>query len=1158
MGKQFFNTLIIILLSSLFSIKGLVAQECLPPDYSDVYNITGTSATIYWEDYYNNGSWDIVVSPNAISNPSSVAATATVTGQEMVTYDAHGLTPETLYHYYIRTNCASNSHSEWISGSFTTRCADKNIPYSNNFNNYEPNVLLLPDCWTNVQGTASVTSYDATHENVLQLPGYCVVALPSFVPAVNTLRIQFSAQTTNANATLQVGVIRDLSDISTFTVIGVISQQSAYVFYEKTVNFGNYTGEGLYIAFRNTGSYTQYVDDLTVSIIPNCLSPDNVQASNIHATSATLTWNETGTATQWHTLLSTTPITNFNTQNPATSNSTTYNASSLTPNTTYYFYVRAACSSDNSEWASVTFSTPCSPSPMPVSESFTYNQVPACWGRERVVGNSDVSFVGYGNNPSCDPAEGSAMVQWSSGSNGVGWQARLVSPPLNTTGVSSLDVNFKWYHDLGNSNGLGDGIQIQYSTDGVTWSNSAQGMIHRYDGIHSGWTEYDVILSEAGNLPEVYVAFLFTTGGGGSNCYLDEVTFQGASGCFTPVNVSVGNIVGNSATLTWDEVGSASAWHILLSQTPVTDFSTVSPFTVTNTSYTFNNLNPSTTYYAYVRSKCSGSSFSQWSPAATFTTDCGTILSLPYEESFDRYGTCTNAFPPCWIRYGQPELGIYSYGGHTCSTPSATDLNAIDGDKSLMVCTPSGCFTYTITPPIQEDIRNIAVTFFLLKSADATGTLEVGIMSNPNDPITFESITTVNPSVSGEWEFFPVSFASANLSGSGNRIAFRHYGMIDENYYLLDGISILEAPDCWSASQLTVSGITGNSATLSWIDPNTPAAQWAVKISDVPMSNMSQTANVFDQTVSAAPVTLDYLTGGTTYHYYIQSDCGGATLGDWDHGTFTTLPCNCYVDIFMNDAAGNGWQGAKIQLKHGTTVFAEATMYNGAHDTARIYTCENSNIDYYFVAGSSDADISFTIVNSLGTTLYTSNGTPSAGCFTSGVPACGISCGTAPANLTATAADEGRTLTWNAAPNALSYSVYRSDILIADYVTETSYTDTEAGPNDTCYTVTAQCIVGESGHSNEACVHLSDVHVTDVAGSHSVSIFPNPANSRFTVTAGFPLSRVTIVNLLEQEVISKEVTGNRAEINVSELPDGIYLVKIMDGNSWIVRKIIVE
>ena len=257
----------------------------------------------------------------------------------------------------------------------------------------------------------------------------------------------------------------------------------------------------------------------------------------------------------------------------------------------------------------------------------------------------------------------------------------------------------------------------------------------------------------------------------------------------------------------------------------------------------------------------------------------------------------------------------------------------------------------------------------------------------------------------------------------------------------------------------------------------------------------------------------------------------------------------------MRDQWSNGWEGAKIQLKHGTTVFAEATMtYSGMYDTARVYTCEAQNIDYYFVSGSYDPDISFTIINSQGTTLYTSNGTPQAGCFYSGVPACGVSCGTAPSNLSATATANGNQLTWNAAPEALCYTVYRDGVELDDYVTGLSYLDAGAGSANCCYTVTAQCIVGESGHSNQSCI----TGIEESEELSHVSIFPNPAHDRFTINADFTITRVSVVNLLGQEVISQNIVGNSTDINVSELTDGIYLVKIFDGKKWTVRKIIVE
>lgn len=1155
MGKHFFNTFIIISLSLILSLSSLFAQECLPPEYDDVYSITGTTATISWEDYNGYSSWDFALSPVELEDPSTATILRTITGEEFITYEATNLTPETTYYYYIRTNCGGNSHSEWIDGTFRTRCADNNVPYNINFNTYEANETSFPDCWTKIQGTSFITYVDAEHMNALQVRGYTTVSLPSFALPISTLRIQFSIRTDDVSSSFELGVVRDLEDWSTYTAIETIQLPSPYTFYDRAVNFSNYTGQGKYIILRNSSNYAQYIDNIVVSLIPDCMSPENLQVSNITSNSAVIAWDEVGTATQWNTLLSTSPITNFNNQNPNTVNNPSYSANSLNPNTTYYFYVRSRCSGDFSDWVSTSFTTRCSSSALPTSESFTINQVPTCWERERVVGNADVNFVGFGNPPVCNPASGTAMVMWASSTNGTGWQARLKSMPLRTTGSSALDVNFKWNHDISNENGLGDGVQIQYSTDGITWANSTQGMIHRYDGIHNGWTEYDVIVPEAGNLSTVYIGFLFNTGGSGSNCYMDEVTFRAATGCYTPVNVAVTNINGNSATITWNEVGTASSWDLIISETPVTNFSNANIINVTSTTYTANGLNSATDYYVYVRSKCSSSSYSSWTTETSFTSGCGVILTFPHTESFDNYGTCTNAFPPCWVRHGQPDLGTYYHDGQTCYTPSATDINAIDGDKSLMVCTPSGCFTYTITPPLQENIRNLAVTFFLLKSTNDCGTFEVGVMSNPNDAATFESITTVNPSTVGEWELFAVNFTNANLSGTGNRIAFRHNGMTDDNYYLVDGLTIMEAPDCFPAYLLTVEEITGNSATISWENPNGPSAQWRVKISDTPLNDLSQTANVYDQTIPNTSLTINYLHGGTTYHYYIQSVCSGSSIGEWTHGTFTTPPCNCYVDICMNGSYATGWSGAKIRMKIGSTVIAEVTMESGiGQDTVRVYTCESQSIDYFFISGSNNSDISFTIVNNYGNTLYTTPGTPTVGQFLSATPDCGVSCDAIPANLTATSVSNGVQLAWGATPEALSYTVYRDDVMIANYITTTSYLDASAGIGTFCYNVTANCIAGESNKSNSACA--TDIEEHNL--SRTLRIYPNPANDRFTISAEFPFTLVSVVNLLGQEVISKDVAGNQTEINVAELPNGIYLVKILESNSWIVRKIIVE
>lgn len=1148
-------------LSNIFKISLLIlllpfctamGQNCVAPAYAEAGQVTGTTATLYWLDYNEHTQWQCALSPTSLSDPATAPLLYNVTGSGYyMEYLAEGLTPETDYFFYIRTVCGENQTSSWINGgTFHTLCGDKPVTYTCDFSG-----TSLPECWSVVDGYPSIASADAAHPSTLKLPAYSIVALPSFNVPLNLLMVSFYIRCDNNNYPFEVGIVADVSDASmSYETIENFTTASSGTFYGKQIRLDSYTGSAKYIVLYNTGESDCYIDDVTVGLIPDCFSPANVEARDITSNRAVIHWSEIGTATQWQGFLSTTPVTNFNNQNPQTLSDSSCVLSPLTPNTIYYYYVRSICGDEYSEWANISFTTACEPFALPQSEVFTA-QLPGCWKNERVNGDAGVQFVSSGTNPNCSPAAGNYMVKWESYLNNSGSMARLVSLPLNTSGADVLNVHFMWHHNLQSPNAVNDGVQVQYSFDGTNWENSIQEFIGRYDGVHNGWTAYDVAIPEAGNHSIVFIGFLFSSSRG-ANCYLDEVTFDAASDCVPPANVEVVDIGGNSATLSWNEAGNATSWNVVVSETPVTNFSLVTPVLTTIRPYPLANLNPNTTYYAYVQAKCSANSTSEWVAAAPFTTDCGDILSLPYEESFDRYGTCSNAFPPCWRRYGMPELGNFFHNGQSCTTPSATNIDAIDGDHSLLICTPSGGTSYTVSPAIRENIRNVGITFYLQKSDDnQSGTFEIGLMSDIADVATFETVTTIELDHADEWFFLPISFENASNDGPGYHIVFRHSGVSDNNYYLLDGVKIMVRPDCWSANRLTVSNVDGNSATFDWYDPNTPAAQWNLKISDTPMNNLSQTANVFDQTINETSFTINYLQGGTTYYYYLQSNCGDNAVGYWDNGSFTTLPCNCYIDIYMSDHWANTWEGSKIQLKHGSTVFAEATMdHNGARDTARIYTCEALNIDYYFVSGGYDSDISFTIVNSLGTTLYTTNGTPVAGCFYSGVPACGVSCGTAPSNLTATATAEGNQLAWNAAPEALCYTVYRDGAELDDYVTGLSYLDASAGYGNHCYTVTAQCIVGESGPSNESCV----TGIDDRNDNRSISIFPNPAHDRFTVSADFPFTRVSVVNLLGQEVIGKEVTGNRTDISVSGLPDGIYLVKILDGKNWIVRKIIVE
>lgn len=73
-----------------------------------------------------------------------------------------------------------------------------------------------------------------------------------------------------------------------------------------------------------------------------------------------------------------------------------------------------------------------------------------------------------------------------------------------------------------------------------------------------------------------------------------------------------------------------------------------------------------------------------------------------------------------------------------------------------------------------------------------------------------------------------------------------------------------------------------------------------------------------------------------------------------------------------------------------------------------------------------------------------------------------------------------------------------------------------------------------------------------------VSIFPNPSSSLVTITGLEGSSSIKIVNSLGNQVLAQQIEGNKAEINISSLPSGLYFANIRTASGAVVKPIIVS
>ncbi len=265
-------------------------------------------------------------------------------------------------------------------------------------------------------------------------------------------------------------------------------------------------------------------------------------------------------------------------------------------------------------------------------------------------------------------------------------------------------------------------VTEQTQTASVFWYNKTDNATLVYSGTPTwtvGWNEFDItdfvlpnamnleVLIECNNIVDLssntYLTNTITNASqvfkydnpAGSSGYIDsnylgsispavsnvrpflQMTYTLAS-CLSPVTLYVTNVTDSSGTIFWDPApGTPAAYDIYVSPSPVAPDNATTPLasvTPDITQYFVKNLLPSTKYYYWVRSSCSGNEHSVWGAKGDFTTQCKSVNS--FSENFD--ATPLNTVPTCWSKF---DNFFYS----TDNQVTVTDQNALSGTNALVM-----------------------------------------------------------------------------------------------------------------------------------------------------------------------------------------------------------------------------------------------------------------------------------------------------------------------------------------------------------------------------------------------------------------------------------------------------------------------------------------
>jgi hypothetical protein len=126
-------------------ISVVVAPTCTSPTVLTANAITSTSADFAWTENGTATTWEIEYGLNGFTPTTSPTVTVTTNPAPIA-----GLTPSTVYQYYIRSVCSPTDSSPWSGPhTFTTSCAPiTTFPWTENFDSMTSlGNGVFPNCW---------------------------------------------------------------------------------------------------------------------------------------------------------------------------------------------------------------------------------------------------------------------------------------------------------------------------------------------------------------------------------------------------------------------------------------------------------------------------------------------------------------------------------------------------------------------------------------------------------------------------------------------------------------------------------------------------------------------------------------------------------------------------------------------------------------------------------------------------------------------------------------------------------------------------------------------------------------------------------------------------------------------------------------------------
>ena len=711
-----------------------------------------------------------------------------------------------------------------------------------------------------------------------------------------------------------------------------------------TTDYDGQTRPGPVGSINGGGTLPDIGADEFDGFIPGCASvPGTLSTGVISSTTAVINWNAAAIAPgsgyeYYFSTSSTAPTTTIT--GTVAAGVTSVSLSGLTANTTYYFWVRSKCDATfSSGWTGpISFTTTCVPVSLNITQGFNASTIPSCWSQQYVSGASNLSYPTGSSTPATTPQEGTNYVYWSSSTFASGTQTRLVSPPIFTTGVPSVDVQFQWFHDNTNyttASYADEGVYVEYSTNGTSWTIVGS-EITRLGGVN-GWNLKTITLpAGAGNQSLLYVGFRFVSRFG-NNCSMDAVDIHPTPACSAqPSSLSTSALTATTATISWVAASPVPAsgyeyYYSTSSTTPTTVISGSVANTILSASLT--GLAAGTTYYFWVRSRCDATTTSLWAGASSFTTSspCTSAPSVLISNAV----TSTTA-TISWTAASPAPASGYDYFLSTSAT------------APLASASPTATVAAGVLSASLTGLTANTTYYFWVRSNCSSGNYGSWVGSS-----TFYTGYCSSASTSTSYYINSVVTTGgfANINNVTNAISASGYGSF---------VSQIASNYQGTPTNYTVTWNTSGGVGLGvWIDWNNDL-DFADANETIYITNAYNFTTSFSGTINipaGTPVGNYRIRIKIDYNASVPATCGTITNGETEDYTFSVLaitPCT------GTPAPGNTLASNSSVVSGGTTALS---LQNATFGTGVTYQWQSSanNTTWTNIVGATSATYTATV-----------------------------------------------------------------------------------------------------------------------------------------------------------------------------------------------------